>query len=85
MLAADAIVLVNATSGNLVVTINNGLSYTSRIRAVKKVDATANTVTITPSSGLIDGAATRVVTNNQDAVIFTSDGTDLFIISRRGL
>lgn len=84
MLATDAIVLVNATGGNRVVTVNNGSTYTSRIRAVKKTDTSANTVTITPSSGTIDGAATFVVTNNQDGVLFTSDGTDLHIISRRG-
>lgn len=83
MLSSDGVVLGNATSGVVVVTVNNGSTYTSRIRAVKKVDSSGNAVTITPSSGLIDGAATYSLGAQWDAATFTSDGTDLFILGRR--
>ena len=38
MLSSDGVILANATSGAIVVTPNNGTTYTSRIRAIKKVD-----------------------------------------------
>lgn len=83
MLFSDGIVLANATSGAVVVTANNGSTYTSRIRAVKKVDSSGNAVTVAGSSGQIDGSASYSLASQWDAITFTSDGTDLFVIGRR--
>jgi len=47
---------------------------------VKKTDSSANIVTISPSAtGLIDGAATRTLTTQYEAVDFYCDGSNWFI------
>ena len=81
MLATDAIVLVDASGGNRTVTVNNGSTYTSRIRAIKKVESSSNTVSVVPSSGSIEGAATYVLTTTE-GIAFTSDGSNLWAVSR---
>lgn len=83
MLSSDGVILANATSGAIVVTPNNGTTYTSRIRAVKKVDVSGNVVYIQPSSGLIEGASQYALSAQWDAATFTSDGTNLFVVGRR--
>lgn len=82
MATSDAVVLGDATSGSIVVTVNNGSSYASRVQAVKKVDATANSVTVAPSSGAIDGASTYILATTNEAITFTSYGGNLYVTSR---
>ena len=62
-----------ATSG---ATANVGHEYT--IKDVAGNAATFN-ITITPASGLIDGAASLVLANNYDSVNVVSDGTNYWI------
>ena len=81
MLATDAIVLADTTTAALVVTANNGPTYAHRIRAVKW-SAGSNGVTIWPSSGTIDGNPSFATSSLYDSILFTSDGTNLHIISR---
>jgi hypothetical protein len=80
--ATDATVLIDATAGNKVVAVPQGARYKGRIWSVKKVDSTGNTVTITPASGNIDGAATKVLSAQYKSVIFTSDGTNSWILGQ---
>ena len=78
----DAVVLGSASSStSITITILNGASYTSRIRCIKKVDSSVQSVFVLPSSGTIDGAASRNLSSQYQAVIFTSDGTDLHVVS----
>lgn len=77
-----SVVLANATSGALVVTLNQGTTYQGRIRVVKKTDATGNAVTISPSSGSIEGIGTRVLSVQYASVILTSDGTDMYVLGQ---
>jgi hypothetical protein len=78
LLVTGSIYLVDATAGAIVITVP--VSLANKSFYVKKIDATANTVTITPSSGLIDGAATRVLASQYSTAHFASDGTNLWII-----
>ena len=78
------VIIASATAGNLTVTLPNA-TQTLNLYTVKKVDSTANTVTINPSnSQSIEGnAATsgNVVINTQYvSVTFVSDGTQWWII-----
>lgn len=69
-------VVVDAFVGAIDITLTTALDSWV---AVKKEDASANVVTITPNSGTIDGAATLQILSQYDAVDFYCDGTNWFI------
>lgn len=64
--------LVNAAAGAVVATLGE-TSAGDRV-TVKKTDATANTVTLVPAVGTIDGATTRVLSVQHAAVEVIFDG-----------
>lgn len=74
----DYTVLCNATSGNIAVDVTSWpASYPGLIHIIKKTDASANTVTIDPSSTpTIDGAANVVLTAQWQYIMIQSDGTN---------
>lgn len=51
-----------------------------KIFTIKKIDASAFTVTIVPASGTLDGAANAVLTTQYQSVTIQTDGTNWFII-----
>jgi hypothetical protein len=51
-----------------------------KIFTIKKIDASAFTVTILPASGTIDGAANVVLTTQYQSVTIQTDGTNWYII-----
>lgn len=51
-----------------------------KIFTIKKIDASAFTVTIVPASGTLDGAANVVLTTQYQSVTIQTDGTNWFII-----
>jgi len=68
--------LVDATSGNVVVTINSSV----RARySIKRTDASSNLVSIVPSSGLIDGATVFYINNQYDSIEVYADGNNLWV------
>ncbi len=78
--AAHHTVLVDATAGNVVITLPTAASAFSggigRVYNVKKVDASANTVTVDGSGAeTIDGAATQVLTDQYQSMTIQSNGT----------
>jgi hypothetical protein len=77
--AANETVLVTATAGNKVVNLPAVAS--GAVVTVKKIDSSVNTVTMTPASGLIDGAATKVLSTQWAGFTVRSNGTDWFIVS----
>lgn len=77
MAVTDEVVLVDATSGPLQVTL--AAAVAGRRATVKKVDATANVVTVQPAAGLIDGAAAVNLPAQWDSVSVVSDGTNWFV------
>lgn len=79
--AAHRTVLVDASSGAVVINLPAASLNANRILNVKKIDASANTVTIDPnSSETIDGATTKVISTQWTNVRFQCNGTAWFII-----
>lgn len=73
----NKVILVDATSGDLVITLPTVASATSGFRvSVQKIDASANTVTVDGNgSETIDGAANYVLTERYDVVSVITNGT----------
>jgi len=79
--SAHYTVLVDATTGNRIITLPAAASNTGRVYNVKKIDATGFTVTIDPNAAeLIDGAANKIIAAQWTNVAFQSNGTSWFIL-----
>lgn len=76
----DSVILVDATAAPVTITLPTPVGITGRRYTVKKIDATANAVTIATAAGTIDGAATKVTTVQYTSFDFVSDGANWFII-----
>lgn len=75
--ATHSIVGVDATSGNLVITLPSAAGITGRTYSVMKIDSGANTVTVTPDgSETINGAGTLVLSSQFDDCRLVSNGTN---------
>jgi hypothetical protein len=73
-------VLVNATSGNITITLPTAASN-GNFYAVKKVDSSSNTVTInTTSSQTIDGGTSAVLKIQYASITVVSDGSNWNIV-----
>lgn len=79
-------VLMNASVGNRIVSLPSaGITGTIDLRGhqfdIKKIDATANTVTVTPAGAeTIDGAAVQVLNVQYQSISIKSDGSNWWII-----
>jgi len=73
--------LCDATGGAIVVTLPLVASATGLIYTVKKIDSSANTVTL-DGNGVetIDGVTTQVISAQYDSLTITSDGSTWWII-----
>ena len=71
--------IINATAANIVVTLPQGASATGALFSIIKTDATANTVTISPATGSINGVATKVISAQYTNIVSQSDGTNYWI------
>jgi hypothetical protein len=61
-------VLISAASGNATVTLPGPVIYTGLPVYLKRIDSTANTVTIDSGSDLIDGVATKTLTTQYEVL-----------------
>ena len=75
---AQSIILANGGAGGISVTLPGPTA--GKIFNIKKIDAAAGAVTILPPSGLIDGAASKVISIQYSSLTITSDGINFFII-----
>ena len=72
-------VLIDATGGNVVVTLPPAASFPGKLYCVKRQDATGNTVTIQPSgSDEIDVSASATVAAN-GSLLIQCDGVDTWL------
>jgi len=78
---AGGFYLVDTTGGNIAITLPDATLVLGREFVVKRKTAGANTLTITPTSGTIDGAVNLAIVDQYSTVTFKSDGTDYFIVS----
>lgn len=79
MAAHDNVVLVDASGGAIAITLPAATN--GRILQIKDSTGSAatNNITVTPASGLIDGAASKVISNNYGSLELVSDGTNWFL------
>lgn len=78
--AQDDVVLADATSGAITLTLPPVTDGYKEF-CVKKIDASANAVTIDgDGSETIDGATTLVLASQYDTAKFASDGTEWWIL-----
>lgn len=79
----DRTVDVDASGGNRLVNLPTAASARYHTYKVRKLDASANTVTVDPAGAeTINGASTFVLSNQFDAIIFQSNGTTWIILAR---
>jgi hypothetical protein len=78
-LATDAMLFANAASGAITVTLPATPS-TNQIVEVKKIDSSANAVTLTPATGTLDGAASVSWSLSLLALEVQFDGANWWII-----
>lgn len=79
--ANDYTVLANAASGAVTVTLPAASTVTGQTFHVKKIDATANAVTLDGNGAeTIDGAATKATTTQWASYSVQSNGTGWFIL-----
>lgn len=81
LLVTDYTLLVDATGGAIAITVPLATAFAGQIFNVKKIDASANTVTLTASGAdTIDGLATQVETAQYQNISIQSDGTNWYIL-----
>jgi len=71
-------VLVDASSGNITITLPEP-SKDIQVN-VKKIDSSANVVTVVPNGGSIDGESSKEISTQYESYFFISDGTNWYII-----
>lgn len=81
--SADVIVLCNAAAGNIIVNLPSASIVDRRHYWIKKIEAGANTVTVTPPGAqTIDGGPTKVLLGNTlSTVHIVSNGVNWFVLA----
>jgi len=82
--ATDNTILVNTTSSAGSLTLPSPSGIAGRIYTIKKIGTGGidNALTITPSSGTIDGGSSYVIYNDYTFVALQTDGTNWYIIKK---
>ena len=79
---ADTIILVDATSGAVTINLPTSVGIESKLYIIKKIDSSANAVTIDANGAqTLDGDTTTVLYNQYDHIKFVSDNVNWAIIS----
>jgi hypothetical protein len=78
--AGESLFGVRASSTGITLTLASGDRGDGTIRVIKDEagNAATHTITITPQSGTIDGAASKTITSNYGVVRLYDDGTNYF-------
>ncbi len=80
--AQDSVILADATSGVITVTLPASSGLSGRLYFIKKTDAGANAVTIDGNaSETIDGATTVALSSQYDARLIVCDGSNWHVIA----
>ena len=82
--AADNTILANTTSAAFAITLPSPSGIAGRIYTIKKIGTGGidKELTITPSSGTIDGGSSYVIYNDWTFVTLQTDGTNWYIIKK---
>lgn len=80
MQEGDSVLMVSAAGGARAITLLSPAAALGKLIAVRKTEGGANNVTLTPATGLINGAATLVLTAAAPGAVLASDGTNYFTV-----
>lgn len=82
--SGDNTVLADATGGAITITLPGPGTITGRIYTIKKIGTGGidNALTITPSSGTIDGGSNYIIYNDWTFVCLQTDGTNWYVIKK---
>lgn len=79
--AGPSTILANVSAGSRTITLPVAANSKGQEFVIKKIDASANTVTVKPSgSELLDGVGTKVISTQWDGLRVQCDGTAWYII-----
>ena len=79
--ASDYTILCNSTGGSFTVTLPAAASHTRRIYHIKKIDSSANTITIDGnSSETVDGGTTAIISIQNESLTIQSNGSNWYIL-----
>ena len=82
LVASNTTVEADATAGAITVTLPRAADHANRVYVIKKVDASANAVTVDANAAeLIDGALTKTLTARYDDIVIQSDGTGWLMLT----
>lgn len=76
----ETVLFVSAAGAARAITLPAPAAVVGKVIAIRKTDAGANNVTLTPPSGQIDGAASLVLTAAAPRAMLASDGTNYFTL-----
>jgi hypothetical protein len=79
MTTANGAVLANATTGSFTIQLPTAVGATSTVYVIKRIDTSANVVTVTSAGGTIDTYAS-IAMSALTSYTFISDGTNWWII-----
>ena len=71
---------IDTTGGNVSIALPAADEAVSKIYTVKRATGGANTLTVTPVSGTIDGAASHSITVQYESYSYVSDGDNYWIV-----
>lgn len=77
---SETVLFVSAAGAARAITLPAPAAVVGKVLAVRKTEGSANNVTLTPPSGLIDGAATLVLTAAAPRAMLASDGTNYYTV-----
>lgn len=82
--AGDNTILADASSGAVTITLPSPSGIGGRIYTIKKIGSGGidKELTISPSSGTIDGASSYIIYNDWTFVTLQTDGTDWYVIKK---
>ena len=84
--SSDMFVLVDASAGEVTVTLPPALGALNQVFFIKKIDASTNAVTVScRGAETIDGVAAYTLAARYETVAVASDGTNWYIFNRFGL
>lgn len=80
MQPGDSVLFVSAAGGARTITLLSPAAAAGKLIAVRKTEGSANNVTLTPPSGLIDGGASLALTAASPRATLISDGTNFYTV-----
>ena len=79
---ADGLILVDASTGAITITLPDPTKYPGEAITVKKIDASANAVTVSPyGTETIDGGASYSLSSQNQFITLISDGTNWYVVA----